>query len=84
MGETVVASAAMEMFLTLKPGEEVSIRLSFPVQNPDKWTAETPKLYTTVLTLTSGKKVIETLSSRTGFREVEIKRQVIPCKWCSH
>ena len=33
----------------------------------------TPKLYTTVLTLKSGNQVTETLSSRTGFREVEIK-----------
>ncbi len=60
----------------LKPGEEVTVKLSFPVQNPDKWTAETPKLYTTVLTLNSGKKVIETLSARTGFREVEIKGRI--------
>jgi beta-galactosidase len=73
-GETVVASASAPGNVpALKPGEEVSVKLSFPVQNPDKWTAETPKLYTTVLTLTSDKKVIETLSSRTGFREIEIK-----------
>lgn len=49
------------------------MKLSFPVQNPEKWTAETPKLYTTVLTLTSGNKVVETISSKTGFREVEIR-----------
>ena len=71
-GETVVASADGNV-PDLKPGEEFSMKLSFPVQNPDKWTAETPKLYTTVLTLKNGNKVIETLSSRTGFREVEIK-----------
>ena len=57
----------------LKPGQEVSVKLTFEVTNPEKWTAETPKLYTTVLTLSSGKKVTETLSSRTGFREIEIK-----------
>jgi beta-galactosidase len=74
-GESTVASADGNV-PALKPGEEASVKISFPVQNPDKWTAETPKLYTTVLTLTSGKKVIETLSSRTGFREVEIKGRV--------
>ncbi len=47
-GEAVVASANGNV-PALKPGEEVSVKLSFPVQNPDKWTAETPKLYTTVL-----------------------------------
>lgn len=62
---TVVVSA-------LKPGQEVSVNLSFQVVNPEKWTAETPRLYTTVLTLLDGKNVIETLSSRTGFREIEI------------
>jgi beta-galactosidase len=71
-GETTVASSDVNVPV-MKPGEEVSVKLSFPVQNPDKWTAETPKLYTTVLTLINGSNVIETLSSRTGFREVEIK-----------
>ena len=60
----------------LKPGEEVSVKLAFQVQNPEKWTAETPKLYTTVLTLKNGKKVTETLSARTGFREIEIRGRV--------
>ena len=73
-GETVVATySAIDGVPALKPGEEVPIKLSFPVTNPVKWTAETPKLYTTVLTLKRGKKVIETLSARTGFRELEIK-----------
>jgi len=73
-GATPVASALGESEVpALKPGEEVLVKLSFPVQNPEKWTAETPKLYTTVLTLKTGKNVSETLSSRTGFREIEIK-----------
>ncbi|MEI8225913.1 MAG: sugar-binding domain-containing protein, partial [Bacteroidota bacterium] len=33
---------------TLQPGQEASVKLSFQVTNPEKWTAETPKLYTTV------------------------------------
>lgn len=69
----VTSSSAVCDVPPMKPGEEVSVKLTFPVQNPQKWSAETPKLYTTVLTLSSGKKVIETLSSKTGFREVEIK-----------
>jgi beta-galactosidase len=53
----------------LQPGEEVIVETSFHVSNPQKWTAETPKLYTTVLSING----VETLSSRTGFREIEIK-----------
>lgn len=57
----------------LKPGEEVTVDLSFRVSNPKKWTAETPNLYTTVLNLNDGKNTVEILSSKTGFREIEIK-----------
>ncbi|MDB5157255.1 MAG: hypothetical protein JWR50_1962 [Mucilaginibacter sp.] len=57
----------------LKPGEEVTVETSFHVNNPQKWTAETPKLYTTVITLNSGGSTVETMSARTGFREIEIK-----------
>jgi beta-galactosidase len=57
----------------LSPNEEKSLSLIFKVLNPDKWTAETPRLYTTVITLKEGEKNIEMLSARTGFRSVEIK-----------
>ncbi len=57
----------------LNPGEEQVVTLKFPVASPAKWTAETPKLYTTVLTLNEGSKTSEILSSKTGFRKIEIK-----------
>jgi beta-galactosidase len=57
----------------LKPGEETSVALTFNVNSPKKWTAETPNLYTTVLTLKDGKKETELVSTRTGFREIEIR-----------
>ncbi|MBC7567319.1 MAG: DUF4981 domain-containing protein, partial [Pedobacter sp.] len=57
----------------LKPGEEVTVDVNFQVSNPQKWTAETPKLYTSVITLNEGALTVETLSSRTGFREIQIK-----------
>lgn len=44
------------------------------VENPLKWTAETPNLYTLVLNLIDDKKqTVEALSCRVGFRSVEIK-----------
>ncbi|QJD98396.1 DUF4981 domain-containing protein [Mucilaginibacter robiniae] len=61
---------------SLHTGEEVAVDLNFQVHHPEKWTAETPKLYTTVIQLQQDGKVVETLSSRTGFRKIEIKGRV--------
>ncbi len=43
------------------------------VTNPEKWTAETPNLYTLTATLKEGEKTIEVIPQKTGFRKVEIK-----------
>lgn len=73
-GDQIVEGAFAEVRVpALKPGEEILVKLSYPVSNPDKWTAETPKLYTSVLTLNKGMNDTEILSAKTGFREVEIK-----------
>jgi beta-galactosidase len=73
-GNDLVASAtAKKNVPTLKPGQEISIDINFGVTNPKKWTAETPTLYTTVIDLKEGDNSIETLSSKTGFRKIEIK-----------
>ena len=48
--------------------------LKATVENPRKWSAETPYLYTLLITLKdSDGKVVEIESCRVGFREVEIK-----------
>lgn len=49
------------------------------VENPAKWTDETPNLYTLVLELTSPSgEVVQTTSERIGFREIEVAdRQVL-------
>ena len=48
--------------------------LQTAVRNPRKWSAETPYLYTLLITLKdSDGKVVEIESCRVGFREVEIK-----------
>jgi len=56
----------------LEPGREQMVTLSMHVKDPDKWTAETPNLYTTVLVL-SGSENKEIISALTGFRKIEIK-----------
>lgn len=68
----VVAQAAGEV-PALVAGAEAPVALKLAVADPLKWTAETPHLYTTVLTLNGG---AEFLSTRTGFRKVEIKGRV--------
>ena len=60
----------------LAPGEEKEVSTSLPVKNPAKWTAETPNLYTTVLSLVGKGKVSEIVSARTGFRKIEIRNAV--------
>ncbi len=69
----VTGSAAKGIVPALKPGEEVNVELKFNVNSPQKWTAETPKLYTAVITLKEGSTSLEILSSKIGFREIEIK-----------
>ena len=45
----------------------------FQVQNPEKWTAETPNLYTLYITLSNSKGISEVIPQHVGFRKVEIK-----------
>ena len=59
----------------LAAGEEKTVEVSLPVSNPAKWTAETPNLYTTVLSLSGGKNG-EIISSKTGFRKIETKDRI--------
>lgn len=48
--------------------------ITFSMDNPSKWTAETPNLYTVLTTLKDNKgNVIEVIPVKTGFRKVEIK-----------
>jgi len=67
-----VAQAAGDV-PALAAGAEAPVALKLAVADPLKWNAETPNLYTTVLTLNNG---AEFLSTRTGFRKVEIKGRV--------
>ena len=56
------------------PAGETQISLSENITNPKKWTAETPNLYSLVLTLKDASgKTLALVSDRIGFREVELK-----------
>jgi beta-galactosidase len=55
-------------------GADTVVEMSAKVVNPAKWTAETPNLYTLVLTLEDGEgKVIEAESCKVGFRRIEVR-----------
>lgn len=47
--------------------------LKIEVSKPEKWTAETPNLYTLTATLSKDGKVLEVVPIKVGFRKVEIK-----------
>lgn len=57
----------------INAGGQINLAMKTEVCNPLKWTAETPNLYTVLLTLKDGKgKVIEHESCKFGFRDVRI------------
>ena len=43
------------------------------VSNPEKWTAETPNLYTLTATLKNGSNTLEGIPGKVGFRKIELK-----------
>ncbi|OXU15471.1 glycoside hydrolase family 2 TIM barrel-domain containing protein [Sedimentisphaera salicampi] len=50
--------------------------LAAPIENPDKWTAESPNLYPLTVALNKNGKTIQAASTEFGFREIEIKGEV--------
>ncbi len=65
---------ATARFGSVPAGEEARLRVEAPVPHPRKWTAETPSLYTLILTLKDAAgRVQEVERSAVGFRKVEVK-----------
>lgn len=70
-------AAGNKLFSVSKPAAD-NVQLSKTVANPLKWTAETPNLYTAVLTLKNRHgKAVDIRSCRMGYREVSIKGQEV-------
>jgi len=53
--------------------EITDLSLETKVENPHRWTAETPYLYTLILELKKGNRTLEYESHKVGFRNVEMK-----------
>lgn len=64
----------MEKAVTLNASEEAVAHFETVVEKPKKWTAETPNLYSLVISLLdpSG-ETVEVVSCKVGFRRIEIK-----------
>ena len=62
----------------LRPKQTATVELSALVPAPALWSAEKPNLYSLVIELVdSGGEVVETVSSRVGFREIEVVDQAL-------
>ena len=62
--------------IILHEEEEINqslVQLAYPIQNPQKWTAETPYLYRLILNLSATDGSVETICHKVGFRQVSIR-----------
>lgn len=76
--QAVSGGVGIQRLGMLQGNSSSTVGISFEVLNPDKWSAEYPNLYTLVIELLDkGQQVVETLSTRVGFREVEVIGQAI-------
>ena len=70
--KTEVGSASASVGV-LTAGEERIVNVSIPVENPEKWTHETPNLYPLYIIQKNDGNVIEAVTGNVGFREIEIR-----------
>ena len=76
-GETVYTSAAQSV-TSLASGSEQKLTFTANLSNLLPWTAETPNLYTAIVTLKDSRgKVTEVFSTKYGFRHIEMKNMLV-------
>ncbi|HEY5509838.1 MAG TPA: glycoside hydrolase family 2 TIM barrel-domain containing protein [Prolixibacteraceae bacterium] len=64
--------------VSLKENENRQVQLSARIDNPGKWSAEKPNLYSLILELIDPKgNVSEVLSNKIGFKKVEVSHQAL-------
>ena len=74
--EKPVFKALVRKEIKFSKPEEAEIRFEQFVKDPAKWTAETPNLYSLILSLEDNTgKAVEIVSSKVGFRKVEIREE---------
>jgi beta-galactosidase len=76
-GQAIISNSTKTLPM-IDPKDEAYLTLSLPVNNPDKWTAETPTLYTLTMQIFDNEgRFMEVVSQRIGFRKVEIKKGLL-------
>lgn len=74
-GQPVFSDYVQETY-EFQPWSPVAVRLSKPVDSPNRWTHETPYLYTLVVALRSpAGEAVQYNAYRIGFRKIEIKNR---------
>lgn len=72
--EQAVLAHPLSFAFSVHGGESRTAQLTTTVHDPLKWSAETPHLYTLVLSLKDREgRVVEAVSCKTGFRKFELK-----------
>ncbi len=74
IGDPVFKKPLTASIAKIEPGKNVKVNFAAEVKKVAAWTAETPTLYTLVLTLKNKSGAIEYKSLKLGFRTVEIKK----------
>jgi beta-galactosidase len=58
--------------ISLSSGKEITVSFSKQIDNPLKWTSETPNLYKLLITTLQNGKTLEVIPFSVGFRRIEI------------
>lgn len=61
----------------IKAGETAVVELKISVTAPTRWDCEHPNLHTLIIALNSGSKKVQELNETVGFRQVEVKGNVL-------
>jgi len=73
-GASVLPAGPVRQSVALSPDQEGHIQIEQRIPEPRQWTAETPSLYTLLLTLADASgTTLEVITSKVGFRSVEIR-----------
>lgn len=71
--EVEVLDNSKSLFKNIYPATSIKDSITIPINDPKKWTAETPNLYQLLLTLKDEKgNIVEVIPQPVGFRKVEI------------
>ncbi len=64
----------VETSISCEANGETDVKLEIEVENPEKWSAESPYLYNLLLTLKDNEgNILEVVPQRVGFRTIELK-----------